>query len=56
MSMETKHRVSETDSDMTVEEYTYLKKQQRDNIRKSVAKRKVPITLPKFSFMDKRKK
>jgi len=53
MSMETKHRVSGTDSDLTVEEYTYMIKQRKDNIRKSVAKRKVPITLPKYDFMDK---
>ena len=53
MSMETKHRVSGTDSDMTVEEYTYMIKQRKDNIRKSVAKRKVHITLPKYNFMDK---
>ena len=34
MSMKTKHRVSGTDSDMTVEEYAYMNKQRRDNIRK----------------------
>ena len=53
MIMKTKHRGSVTDSDMTVEEYAYMNKQRRDNIRKSVAKRKVPITLPKYNFMDK---
>ena len=53
MSMKTKHRVSGTDIDMTVQEYAYMNKQRRDNIRKSVAKRKVPITLPKYDFMDK---
>ena len=52
-NMQTKHRVSGTKSDMTIEELEYMKTTRKNNMRKSIAKRKVKVTLPHYSFMDK---
>jgi len=44
--MRQKHRVIATEDDITIEEMRYQQRKQKENIRRSQARREVDITMP----------